>query len=596
MQPYHLLCTLLLLTAGPLCAQSVPEGGVALLPEDAALKMGLQGGTPARRTVVTVPDMPFAHAVQAETLAPSARSWDIQFSLNTTKPVSQGDVLLAVFWARGLKSSDETGEVYSEFIFERNGAPWTKSVSYPIVVVGQWRRFFVPFTCVENYGVAQASVKFRLGYRPQTLQIGDLVLLNYAQTRDITDLPRSSIVYGGMETNAPWRDRAEEMIDQYRKGDMTVTVRNSRGGPVADAVVRFRMNRHAYPFGSAVDARTLMRDDDHGQRYREVITTYFNRVVFENDLKWGPWETWDRQTTLSALRYLREHDIEIRGHCLVWPSWRHLPSDLEQNQGSVRYLKPRVLDHITDEAGALAGKLVDWDVINENYSNHDLMDILGDRAMVDWFKQTRAADPHATLYLNDYGIISGGGLDEAHRSHYLWTVQYLLDAEAPIGGLGTQCHFGANPTPPERIWRILDELDDFGLPVQCTEFDINADDSEYQVHYMRDFMTAYFAHPATQGILMWGFWAGKHWRPKSALWDEDWQLRPHGEVWVNLVTETWWTDETRVTDSAGRASVRGFFGDYTVWISVGDQTVTAEFEHGAGGTAVTVTGSEVVME
>jgi GH35 family endo-1,4-beta-xylanase len=259
-------------------------------------------------------------------------------------------------------------------------------------------------------------------------------------------------------------------------------------------------------------------------------------------------------------------------------------------------LRNRVLEHIEDVAGAVAGRLVDWDVINENYWNHDLMDILGNHVMVDWFEKAHEVDPHAKLYLNDNNIISAGALDETHREFYIETAQYLLDQGAPLHGLGTQCHFGSNPTPPERIWAVLDELDDLGLEIQATEFDIDSDDPEYQVNYTRDFMTAYFAHPSTVGILMWGFWEGKHWRPKAALWDRDWNLRPHGRTWIDLVTETWWTDETLATDTAGQASLRGFLGAYTIAVRLDERTLTAEFHHRPGGTTVEVVGSQVHVQ
>lgn len=577
-------------------ALEIPSGGQDVLPDDAAIKMSLQGGSRGRRSVVWVSDMPFNRAIQGQTLVATTNSWSVQFSINTTRPVKKNDVLLAVFWARGTQSSDETGEVFSEFIFERNGEPWTKSVSYPIVVVNKWKQFMIPFTCAENYDTGRASVKFRLGYKPQTLQIGGLEVINYGTRKDLDDLPRTSLTYAGMEPDAPWRIQAEEMIDQHRKGDIHIKVLNARRSPIAGATVRVQMTRHAYAFGSAVDAQTMMRGDANSARYNETITTYFNRVVMENDLKWWPWENWDRVTKIAALDFLRDHDIEIRGHCLVWPSWRHMPGDLEDNKNNPAYLRARVLDHIEDEVGTLAGRLVDWDVINENYSNHDIMDILGDEVMVDWFQLAHSLDPEVKLYLNDYSIISGGGLDEAHRNHYIQTVQYLLDEGAPLHGLGTQCHFGSNPTPPERIWTILDQLDDFGLEVQATEFDVFSDDREFQVNYTRDFMTAYFAHPSTVGILMWGFWEGKHWRPKAALWDKRWNLLPHGQVWVDLVTQTWWTDTTVTTDEAGEATVRGFYGDYTLTLTHDDRTIETNLTHRSEPTTVIFTRSRVEVE
>jgi len=35
---------------------------------------------------------------------------------------------------------------------------------------------------------------------------------------------------------------------------------------------------------------------------------------------------------------------------------------------------------------AFAGEPVEWDVLNEPYSNHDVMDVLGKSAVVGWYK------------------------------------------------------------------------------------------------------------------------------------------------------------------------------------------------------------------
>jgi len=580
----------------PIYAEDIPEGGEAVLREDAAIYMSLQGGALARKTVVDVEDMPFDRAVQAETRELADNTWSVQLSINTSEAVDEEDALLAVFYARGIESSQESGEVFSEFIFETAQDPWDKSATFPVSVVGEWKQYLIPFNPVQDYDAGGASVKFRLGYNPQIIQIGGLELLNYRDTMDVEDLPRTTPEYEGDDPTAPWRARAEQMIDAYRKADISVLVLDEAGNPVENAEVDIDMQEHAYKFGSAVAARTMMSGTADAQQYKTIIETYFNRVVMENDLKWSPWENWDRATTLGALQWLRDRDIEIRGHCLVWPSWNHTPDDLEEHQNDPVYLENRVLDHIEDEAGDLSGLLADWDVINEPYWNYDLMDILGDEIMVDWFNKTREMDPTAKLYLNDNNIISGGGVDAAHQEHFLGTVQYLLDNGAPLQGLGTQCHFGTNVTPPERIWSILDQLASYGLEVQATEFDINSQYEDLQVNYTRDFMTAYFAHPSTVGILTWGFWAGAHWKPEAAFWDEDWNLRPHGETWLELITETWWTDEDLITDADGEADVRGFLGDYTISIQDGQDEINANFAHALGGTILTIQGNQIDIQ
>ena len=72
-----------------------------------------------------------------------------------------------------------------------------------------------------------------------------------------------------------------------------------------------------------------------------------------------------------------------------------------------------------------------WDVVNEPFDNHDLLDLLGERVMVDWFAAARATDPAPKLFINDYAILSGGGGTTPHRDHYEKTIEKLIAAGHP---------------------------------------------------------------------------------------------------------------------------------------------------------------------
>jgi GH35 family endo-1,4-beta-xylanase len=280
----------------------------------------------------------------------------------------------------------------------------------------------------------------------------------------------------------------------------------------------------------------LTDDTPDARKYRETVKASYNRVVFENDLKWPQWERIaTRNATWRAIDWLLQHDIAIRGHCLVWPSWERMPRDVKSLQGDLPALRDRAARHVTDEVSALRGKLIEFDVINEPYSNHDLTDLLGKRAMVDWFQLAHKADPNVKLYINDYAILSAGGRDHAHQQHYENTIRYLLDQGAPLHGIGLQSHFGMDLTSPERLLRILDRFAAFELPLQVTEHDIDITDEALQADYTRDFLTVMFSHPAVDGVLTWGFWEGRHWKPNGAYFRRDWSIRPAGRVWQDLV-------------------------------------------------------------
>jgi len=119
---------------------------------------------------------------------------------------------------------------------------------------------------------------------------------------------------------------------------------------------------------------------------------------------------------------------------------------------------------------------------------------------------------------------------------------------------------------------ILDRMASYGPPIHITELDINITDRELQAAYMHDYMTVVFSHPAVEGITLWGFWEGAHWAPDAAFWTRDWQLRPVGKAWLDLVHRDWKTHTTVQTDQNGRASLRAFLGDYQITVKKDDLT------------------------
>jgi len=80
-----------------------------------------------------------------------------------------------------------------------------------------------------------------------------------------------------------------------------------------------------------------------------------------------------------------------------------------------------------------------------------------------------------------------------------------------------------------------------------------------------------FAHPAVKGIMMWGFWEGRHWRPEAALWRKDWTIKPNRRAYVNLMDEWKTRGHEKIVD--GALKFRGFFGEYL--IHAGENTWSA---------------------
>lgn len=385
-----------------------------------------------------------------------------------------------------------------------------------------------------------------------------------------------------------WREAAEKRIDEIRKDTLTVRVVDAAGRPVAGANIKVTMTEHEFGFGTAVAARQLLGEGENSERYRQFIRDNFNMAVLENDLKWPQWDR-DREPALEAVKWLREHGISrVRGHTLVWPSWRWLPKELKALEADPPALRERVRAHIEDIVTATRGTLVHWDVLNEPYSEKDLMRILGNQVMAEWFKEARRHDANTTMFINDYGILSERGEKREHQDHYYQTIRDLLAQGAPLEGIGMQGHF-SEPTAPEKMLEILNRFGEFGLPIAITEFDFRTKDEDLQAQFFRDFLTLCFSHPRVKWFLMWGFWEARHWRPDAAMIRRDWSEKKNFAVWRELVYGRWWTRAEAVTDASGVALVRGYLGRHRVEAARegGKASVPAAIRH--GGSAVTLT-------
>jgi endo-1,4-beta-xylanase len=435
-----------------------------------------------------------------------------------------------------------------------------------------WKEWSIPFTAVEDVPVGKVNLNFHFGFGEQVVEFQSIRLTNFKSTKRLMELPRTRLTYAGIEPDAPWRAEAEKRIEKYRKSSLAVVVLDKKTGkPVPGATVELVQQSHAFAFGSAVAADHLLARGPDADRYRETFQKYFNRATIENHLKWPFWESWGatpgKTDGLRALEWLNTKKIPVRGHCLIWPSWRNSPPNIKALAGDKAALTRRIEAHFAEVAGTCQGKVVDWDVVNESFDNHDITDILGRDSLIRWFQLARKHEPRARLFLNDYPAMDGSDANNAHLNHFEDTLKFLLRGGAPVQGIGFQGHFGSSPIPPARVLSCLDRFAKLGLPIAITEFDINMDDEQLQADYTRDFLTLCFSHPAVSEVITWGFWEKRHWFPKAALWRADWSLKPNGKAWIELTTQKWWTKATGKTTGQGSFRVRAFHGTYKVTVT-----------------------------
>jgi GH35 family endo-1,4-beta-xylanase len=535
----------------------------------------------ARANIVSVTNGPgLQQALQVRTLHRAANDYDIQFSLPLPSiALKRGDLVWMGAWARMLKSDDQSGQGTLGIVLEQKDKPFSKLLQHRVSIGSQWQQVCFPARSTADYAAGSLHLSLRVGGAAQTLEIGDvqLVQLDDAAAVRLDDLPQTRMTYAGRDKVAPWRKSAEQRIDKIRKAPLTVHVLDADGRPVAGATVRVEMRQHAFPFGCVYDPIAIVGPDaqtPQGRGYGEHFAELFNVGVDEYAMKYPAWErSADRQLVIDAVDWMSAHGIRVRGHCLVWPGWPHLPADMNQLKDNPAALTECVKQHIRDEVSEFAGRVTEWDVVNEPAANNDLMKILGDDAMADWFKVAHQADPSARLLLNETDVPTNPP-DDAHYDVLYRHVKSIQQEGGPIGGIGMQAHFSSTLTSIPDLQQIYDRFATLGLPVEITELDINVTDEQLQADYLRDFMTFSFSHPNISGIMLWGFVEGHHWRPDAALWHADWTPKPAGQAWLDLVKKTWWTDETLTTDTNGCVSLRGFLGDYTITTSAQGQSQT----------------------
>jgi len=569
----------------------LPPGRVLLDSAPESFRLTGDAAGQAQAKIISASGPGFDRAWQIAVRKQPLAEYQIQMAARMDEKLHAGDSVLLTVWARSSASSGPEGQGCVGLVVEQSADPYDKVFSRRFTIGSDWQRLDVAAKITPNFSRTPMQAVLRLGYFPQTVEIGGVELREFDPSVPLAKLPQTPMTYRGREAGAAWRQEAEQRINSLRKSMLTVRVTDSAGNPVSEADVHVHMLRQAFTFGCVYNDGRFPAgggDSPDDLAYQEHFTEMFNTGVDEAGMKWPGWEDpAKQQAALRALAWMRDHGIAVRGHNLVWPGWKRLPADLRAMASDPAGLEQRIDDHIRDEVSALAGKVTEWDVINEPYLNNDLMHVLGNKAMANWFKIARQADPDARLYLNETNVPTSPPAD--HRYDALYDEVRTLQSEgAPIGGIGMQSHFGDNLTTPVDLLAIYDRFAALGIPIRITELDIDTSDEQLQADYFRDFLIASYSDPEINGIMLWGFWEAQHWLPDAALFRKDWSIKPNGQVWKDLVLGKWRTNVDGKSGGDGVFSTRAFLGDYELTISAGGKSQTATVSLPAEGRTVDI--------
>lgn len=391
---------------------------------------------------------------------------------------------------------------------------------------------------------------------------------------------------------------------KHRKAEAKLQILNPDGSPAAGRSVLVDQVTHRFLFGcGAFDAVELMKTKDEQKRafLRERMEKWFGLFNYGTlPFYWGRYEPVEGQTayteTMAAARWLREKDVQVKGHPLCW----HTACAPWLMQYSNEEILRRQLERIRRDMSAFKDVIGLWDVINEvvimpvfdKYDNA-ITRICKDLGRVGIVKEVFAAaretDPDAVLLINDFNTSKA----------YEHLIEDLLEAGVPISTIGIQSHQHQGYWGLEKLNDVLERFSRFGLPIHFTEntlisgeimpahiVDLNdwqvdewpstPDGEERQAREISEMYSVLFSHPLVEAITTWDFNDGCWLKAPSGFVREDNSIKPSYEALRSLIHGDWETHETLTTDAQGCLSFIGFKGGYTVRTDAGSAGFTLE--------------------
>lgn len=326
------------------------------------------------------------------------------------------------------------------------------------------------------------------------------------------------------------------------------------------APIKIRQTQNSFPFGSCINKSNIENEE-----FVDFFVKNFNWAVFGNELKW--YHTEPQQGKLNykdadeMLDFCQRHGKETRGHCIFW--------EVEDAvQPWVRSLNSHELmiaiqNRLKSLLSRYKGKFRHYDVNNEMLHGSFYQDKLGEDIRAYMFRESHQLDPSAILFVNDYNVEDGCDAKSTPEM-YIHQILDLQERGAPVGGIGIQAHI-SNPVG-EIICDALDKLAILGLPIWFTELDVSAVNEHVRADDLEVVLREAYAHPALEGVMLWGFWELFMFRDHSHLVDAEGNINEAGKRYLALKQE-WLSHADGHVDAHGEFKFRGYHGTYTLEIT-----------------------------
>ncbi|MBE5795787.1 MAG: 1,4-beta-xylanase [Clostridiales bacterium] len=382
-------------------------------------------------------------------------------------------------------------------------------------------------------------------------------------------------------------------MDRYahRKSTCRIRLVEGDGTPFAGRKVTVELKKHEFKFGCNIFWLSAMLDPavptEHRAKLEKMWESWsalfnFGTLPFYQ----GQYERTEgvtrEESTLRAARFLKENNVDMKGHPLCWHTvsakWLlgRDNKDVLENQ----------LSRICREVTAFKDYIHMWDVINEvvimpvfDREDNAITRLCAEMGRVPLvkavFDMARRMDPDATLLLNDFNT----------SDRYRELIADCLAADVPIDVIGIQSHQHQGFWGLEKLHEVLERFETFGLPLHFTENTFVSGDpipphitdlndwrvdewpttpagEDRQARDLLSMVDTLFAHPKVEAFTNWDFADGAWLGAPSGLVRKDGSHKPAYDALKQRITQDWHTKLTLTTDENGYCEVTGFRGEY----------------------------------
>lgn len=536
-------------------------------------------------------NMPFKRAIQLETLplennqVPTSNYSIQKAAYNVGGDFEAGDVGVMTYWARAVKITDETDTAGLRMCYERSGDYHKLNINGldgSVSVGKEWKQY-IEVLCNDRYPIPndRSRLCVGIGYKPQIVQVAGLEVINYGKSVDLKSLdPDSGDTYNGIEPDALWRKEANKRIEKLRKNDMYISVKDESGNPIENVKVNAKLTKNEFIFGDTVMRREYMNMDPDlksTELQKNFYDDYLNTII-DSYIKWENSCKNDGRESIQVANYtLTQWKKQVKAHANIWD--KYYPPELENIVDMSEDEVDRLFtEHTISNMWCFKGKTIQWDILNEPYDSKVYRSVHGDNVFVNMIKTAKKVDPITPLYVNETGMEGKNKEeDQTREDGAARIVEALIDAGAPIDGVGIQAHCKNLNYPQGFYWQI----DTYARSVKnlaVTEFDMySLADTEVCRQYMEDLMRVTYSHPKATGFLIWGHYDPNHWRADSNFYNKDYVEKYGHEVFRKLIMNEWNTNESGKTDKEGLYTVRGHRGDYEITVEYNGKKQTVPF-------------------